>query len=106
MAAVAYDPSVVEEFARRLYARARLITALYTVLGVLVVPLIVAAIMAGNGADLGFAEVILAAIAGGVVGFVVGRERAFSLRLQAQIALCQVQIERNSRSQNSTAAAA
>jgi hypothetical protein len=37
-------------------------------------------------------------LVGGVIGYFIGTERAFVLRLQAQIALCQVQIERNTRS--------
>jgi hypothetical protein len=31
------------------------------------------------------------------VAFLLGQERAFHLRLQAQLALCQVQIEENTR---------
>lgn len=31
------------------------------------------------------------------LGFLIGQERAFRLKLQAQIALCQVRIEENTR---------
>jgi len=37
------------------------------------------------------------ALVGGALGAVVGNNRAFALRLMAQTALCQMQIERNTR---------
>ena len=36
-------------------------------------------------------------LVGGALGVVVGSNRAFALRLMAQTALCQMQIERNTR---------
>jgi hypothetical protein len=38
-------------------------------------------------------------IALGVIGLMIGQARAFALRLQAQVALCQVEIERNTRAE-------
>jgi hypothetical protein len=41
----------------------------------------------------------IGAILGGAMGYAIGTEKAFTLRLQAQVALCQVQIEANTRAQ-------
>jgi len=45
----------------------------------------------------GTAAVIIVALVGAVLGYLVGNDRAFALRLMAQTALCQMQIERNTR---------
>jgi hypothetical protein len=91
-----YEPQVIVEFADRLLTRAASITALYGLFGLL---------LAGPGGILiGAAtntspEVIggLGAVVGLAMGVVIGREKGFLLRLQAQQALCQVQIEFNTR---------
>jgi hypothetical protein len=44
----------------------------------------------------GFATMLLGGILGGVIGYVVGDTRAFGYKLQAQSALCQLELERNS----------
>lgn len=85
-----YDPKVINEFANRLYKRARSIIATYTLAGLL----------AGAVGGLMTKEPIVAIIAGllgGALGYTMGRDKAFSLKLEAQTALCQVQIETNSR---------
>lgn len=102
MASPSYDPIVIRKFAKALYSRARSIILVWTFIG--------AAIGGGGGyflgsgwvlsgsnvdAELVFAAVGLALLGG--VGFVFGSARAFMLKLQAQIALCQVQIEENTR---------
>ena len=40
---------------------------------------------------------LVVAVVGALLGYAVGSERAFALRLMAQTALCQLQIERNTR---------
>ncbi len=40
---------------------------------------------------------LVGAVIGGGIGYVVGQQRAFWFRLQAQLALCQAQIEENTR---------
>ena len=85
-----YDPAVIERFASDLYRRADNIVILSTV-SIAAVGAALGALANGrNGAFLG-------AAIGAVVGLYFGQQRAFSLRLQAQTALCQVQIERNTR---------
>lgn len=51
-----------------------------------------------GGAAWGGGERLFLTVIGGIVlGALVGNSRAFALRLQAQTALCQVQIEENTR---------
>ena len=87
---VTYDPEVIQEFSDRLYAKAKSIIRSYVVLGIII---------------LGFAGLAtqqpifgaVGAIIGGLIGYSLGKEKAFQYKLQAQTALCQVQIEANSR---------
>lgn len=96
---VSYDPEVIQEFARRLYQRARTITLSYSIVGLLVgfaaALLIFASIRHGKFELNGGMGII--AIIGALFGYFAGSEKAFKLRLEAQQALCQVEIEKNSR---------
>jgi hypothetical protein len=90
-----YDSGVIEEFADRLYTRAASIVSFYVLFGLLV----------GAGAGFGVKMETRNDIAGWItvvvtvaLAYYFGQQRAFQLRLQAQIALCQVQIEKNTRS--------
>jgi hypothetical protein len=105
--AVTYDESVIVSFAERLYRRAASMVAAYALFGALVSALI--------GVGLGFAIktpelikgiAVVVGLLGTVIGAMVGSERAFTLRLLAQQALCQVQIERNTRAQGAIRASA
>jgi hypothetical protein len=87
-----YDPKVIVEFAARLYARANSVILTYTVLGILVGLGAGAALVHGGGVGAIVGGAIL-----GAVGYSMGSERAFQYKLQAQTALCQVQIETNTR---------
>lgn len=89
-----YDQSVIQIFADALYTQARTIIGIMTFLG--------AAIGAAIGYFVGddntktmFA--IVGAVICGLIGLAVGRARAFALKLQAQTALCQMHIEKNTR---------
>ena len=89
-----YDQKVIEEFAGRLYSRARSIIVTHTFLGVI--------IGFGGGAFLGrLVFAVIGAVILGIIGHSMGVEKAFKLKLQAQTALCQVQIEKNTRALNS-----
>jgi hypothetical protein len=89
---VQYDRSVIQTFANSLYAQANSIIAVCTIIGVVIggvggyfVPIDdMQGILAGGGA-----------IIVGLIGFQIGRQRAFALKLQAQTALCQAKIEEN-----------
>jgi len=89
---IAYDAHVIELFARSLYRSARLITVIMTLLGL---------VLGGGGGYLLAGGDILYAAAGavvlGAVGLWLGLTIAFRLKLRAQLALCQVQIEKNTR---------
>lgn len=89
-----YDAGIIERFADKLYARAASIVVVYALLGAFV------ALGAGVAIFAGIQNVVVAIIAGAtilVIAILLGQQRAFQLRLQAQLALCQVQIERNTR---------
>ncbi len=92
-----YDESVIVEFADSLYEQAESIVRLYTAVGVLVGAGIGAAIGGMLLSGSGFGPAVIGAIVVGGAAFQTGRQKAFALRLQAQVALCQVQIEANTR---------
>jgi hypothetical protein len=85
-----YDATVIGKFADDLYAKAGMIIALWTA-GVA----IVAAVLGYGGG--GGTGVVLGLLIGGGLGFMIGQQRAFMLKLYAQMALCLAQIERNSQ---------
>jgi hypothetical protein len=93
---VAYDPNVIHQHAQRLYDRALGIIIIYGV-GFGLLGLFGGAVL-GRGADFTPGLAIFAGPLLGVLGVQAGRARGFELRLQAQMALCQVQIEFNGRS--------
>lgn len=85
-----YDKDVIHQFADSLYSKAKSIIVNYTMLGALI----------GGGIGLVTQQMITAAILSavfGLVGLSMGRDKAFQLKLQAQVALCQVKIEENTR---------
>jgi uncharacterized membrane protein YebE (DUF533 family) len=106
---VVYDASLIQEFAERLYKQAGSIILSSTLLGLfggaiagVVVVGVSAKSLATSGTDPGGAvgiALIVGAVVGGFWGFSRGRERAFKLKLEAQVALCQVQIEKNTGGQ-------
>lgn len=94
---VQFDPDVIEEYARGLYARARAVVIWSALVG-LVVGTVAAAVLArALVVTAGLAELAIGASIGGMLGVAHGKARAFGLILQAQVALCQLQIEKNTR---------
>ena len=97
---VTYDPGVILAYAGRLYRNADAILVLGAILGLAVGWL--------GGAAAGFylfrhseaagAMPVIGLVLGCLFGLVSAQGRAMAYRLQAQIALCQVQIEINTRS--------
>lgn len=86
-----YDERVIQSYADALYDRAAVIVFQYTagagVLGAL-----------GAHFSVGDQTAITTSFGiGALIGFVLGRGKSFRLRLEAQTALCQMQIERNTR---------
>lgn len=96
-----YDPSIIELAAARLYSKADAVVMGSIATGIVVGASFGAIPLTSLGSSwpipstFGFATLILGAILGAVIGYTVGDARAFGYRLQAQSALCQLQIERN-----------
>ena len=94
---VTYSPAVIQEMANKLYRQARSIEVAYTLLG----------FMVGCGLGAFMADEILRqdpigpaiglGVVLGAVGLMLGRSKSFALKVQAQLALCQMQIEANTR---------
>lgn len=96
-----YDPRVIERFAENLYRKASAFVAGSVVVGAALgsafgaVPLTSLAAGWPIPQSFGFATLLLGGLLGAVIGYVIGDARSFGYRLQAQSALCQVQLERN-----------
>ncbi len=100
---VDYDPRVIEQFAESLYRK-----AVSAQRGSIVVGVVLGAVFGGIPLTslgenwpiphaFGFATMLVGAIVGGLIGFVIGDARSFGYKLQAQAALCQVEIQRNTQ---------
>ncbi|MBZ4373239.1 hypothetical protein [Corallococcus sp. AS-1-6] len=94
--ALRYDPSVIQEHAEDLYSRASRLVVLYGFMGI-VVGAAIGFILSASADDLRPVALTGGAIIGVLIGVSMGRSRAFALELQAQMALCQVAIEANTR---------
>ncbi len=102
---VTYDPNVIQQFADALYARARSIVIRYTLAGALIGlfggGIALSTVQNATRARLDSSATTLIEIAmvvlAAILGLSSGRQKAFELKLQAQEALCQLQIEANSR---------
>jgi len=99
MANISYDPSVIHQFAESLYREAGAIVFKWTITGILLgaLPAIALAMATNSHApDPGSVMVgIIGCFIGGLAGYSHGQKRAFKLKLEAQLALCQVKIENN-----------
>jgi hypothetical protein len=95
-----YDAQIIQKFADRLYRRARTVTVLTTIVFILIGGSggVIANVPFGGG-EPSIIGAAVGAVLLGAVGFMLGREGAFRLKLQAQTALCQMKIEENTRRQ-------
>jgi hypothetical protein len=100
---VDYDPQVIERFAESLYRKAIAAQKGSIVVGVVLGAAFGAIPLTSLGDKwpvphaFGFATLLVGAIVGGLVGYVIGDARSFGYKLQAQAALCQVEIQRNTQ---------
>lgn len=87
---VEYNPALLKEHADSLYTRALKVILGYAMFG--------AALGFGISTFLPIAELkIVFGVFGAIAGFFIGQGKAFALKLQTQLALCQLQIEINTR---------
>jgi hypothetical protein len=96
----AFDPTVIEYHAAYLYRRAKAFTR-----GSMVFAALVGAALGAYPLTryshwpiphkYGLATLLFGALAGGLMGYVIGDSRADRLRVQAQLVLHQLQLERN-----------
>ncbi len=99
-----YDEKILQQYADSLYQRAQWIVLWTAVIyGLSAFAIAVVLAFAGDSLvkevslDAWQSLVIIVTVLGVVAGIVMGREKAFSLKLQAQQILCQRQIEINTR---------
>ena len=98
---VDYDPAIIQEYADAMYRRAKWLVFISTIMGgltgLIVASLIaIAASFGRGGSDPSFVFLMCVAI-GGFFGYWNGTQKAFWFKLAAQVALCQVEIEHNTR---------
>jgi hypothetical protein len=101
-----YDSTVLEEYASELYRGAKVVELVFTLIGVVMGAIggysgsaLLLAVRAST-ADTLIPTLVLAggaALLGALLGWLAGRNAANAFRLRAQVTLCQVQIERNTR---------
>jgi hypothetical protein len=107
-----YDPRVIERFAEQLLGKADSVrvgsAAVGGILGVVfgAVPLTPLDSIWPVPARFGVATMLIGALTGVLLGWVVGEGRAFRYRVQAQMALFQLEIERKVEASISSMAAA
>ena len=92
-----YDPTFVKEFSASLYAQAKTIVPAHFFIGMFVGMFLFGILSVQLIQTLDFLIVSLGVLIGGVLGYGSGRYRAYELKLQAQLALCQIKIEEHLR---------
>ena len=96
-----FDPNLIERYAEQLYRKADSVRVGSAIAGAVLGVLFGAAPLSPLGEFLpvpstfGMATILLGGLVGGFVGYVVGEGRAFRIKLQAQLVLFQLQLERN-----------
>jgi hypothetical protein len=90
-----YDANILQTFADRLYAKAAWITVKCCLAGALIGILLV--MVTATLLKTGDPALVPFTVLGGLVGIAIGQEKAFQYRLQAQLTLCQMQTEFNTR---------
>ena len=101
---VRYDPAVIQSFADSLYNKARQVIVTWTLLGVLLGGALAGfgtSSLLGSASDTAGMPILFGTLFGaflvGALGYKIGVERAFHLKLKAQLALCQLMTEANTR---------
>ena len=87
-----YDPEIIQQFAAKLYKKARSLALGYAIIFTLVGVVVGVFAFAAN-----LLATLTTAFLLAVLGYTVGNDKAFMLKLEAQTALAQAQIEKNTR---------
>jgi hypothetical protein len=107
-----FDPSVIELYAAQLYRRADSVRVGSVVTGAVLGVVFGAVPVSPLGpylpipSSFGLAMILLGALIGGFLGYAIGEGRSFRIRLQAQMVLFQLQLERNTAAATHAAVAA
>lgn len=100
-----YDESVIQEFAAGLYRKAASVVYRDTCLGLFggfvaaTIGTKFSPIQDASVNDQIWIVILIGAFVGALLGYSSGRAHSFKLKLEAQNALCQAQIERNTRTE-------
>jgi len=96
---VAYDVALIQSLANRMYSQSRTVVVKYTIIGAVLFSLIfyIAASIEQNSSLAPTKSLGVGLLIGVVLGFMLGQRRSYQFKMEAQLALCQVQIERNTR---------
>lgn len=99
----AFDPGIIERYVENTYRKANAVFVGSVVAGVMIGAAFGAIPLTSLGEAwpipqmFGFATMLLGAIAGGVVGYLIGDTRAFLARLHGQTALAQIEAAKDAR---------
>jgi ABC-type uncharacterized transport system permease subunit len=101
---VTYDPAILVVFANRLYAQARWAVFKTALAGAVLGALAALMVSAASRSSDAPVVMVMGALVFGFFGVIVGLDRAFAYKLEAQRTLCVLQTEINTRT-NATLAA-
>ncbi len=94
---VKYDPTIIRDYASGLYKQSKSVTTCYFFIGIFAAIIVFSKISDMLNGDFDFLIVAIGVFIGAVMGIFAGKNRAFEMLLEAQQALCQVQIQENTR---------
>ena len=94
---VEYDPQVIQDYADGLYKQSKSITTCYFFIGIFAAIIIFSKISEILMGEFDFLIVAIGVFIGGVMGLFAGKNRSMEMQLEAQQALCQVQIQKNTK---------
>ena len=99
----AFDPAIIERYVENTYRKATAVFLGSVVAGVMIGAVFGALPLTSLGSSwpiprmFGFATMLVGAIIGGVIGYLIGDTRAFLARLQGQTALAQIEAAKDAR---------
>jgi hypothetical protein len=94
---VEYDPKIINDYADGLYTQSKSITTCYFFIGIFAAILVFSKISEVLAGEFDFLIMAIGVFIGGVLGLFAGKNRAFEMKLEAQQALCQIQIQENTK---------